>query len=186
MIRVFDILISSIALTLGMPVLAVITALVSFESASPIFTQVRVGQNCKNFKLYKFRTMRTGTPNVPTHKIDHDSCTKLGVLLRRSKLDELPQLWNVLVGDLSIVGPRPCLPSQRRLISQRRKRGVYNVRPGITGLGQVSGVDMSQPDILAEIDAQMLSQPIVKTYFSILFKTILGKGLNKDRLGPYA
>jgi len=98
-------------------------------------------------------------------------------------LDELPQLWNVLKGDMSLVGPRPCLPNQLELITERERRGVFTVRPGITGLAQVNEIDMSTPELLAETDEQMIETLNFKNYFSYILQTVLGKGRG-DRISP--
>jgi len=143
---------------------------------APLFFQTRVGRNQKPFTLVKLRTMRSGTAEVATHLADEAAVTRWGRFLRRSKLDELPQLWNVLKGDMSLVGPRPCLFSQTELIEERAKRGVFAARPGITGLAQISGIDMSTPRLLAETDARMLRDLDSKAYFAYLFKTIAGAG----------
>ncbi|MBW2186306.1 MAG: NAD-dependent epimerase/dehydratase family protein [Deltaproteobacteria bacterium] len=104
------------------------------------------------------------------------SITPFGQLLRRTKLDELPQLWNVIKGEMSLVGPRPCLFNQDDLIQERETRGVFNARPGITGLAQVSAIDMSTPQLLAETDQKMLENLSVKDYFRYIFMTVAGKG----------
>lgn len=98
--------------------------------------------------------MKRETPVVPTHEVSNDRITKLGRLLRRTRLDETPQLLNVLIGDMNFVGPRPCLPSQEDVIAERLKRSVFSVRPGITGLAQIQGVDMSAPVRLATLDRE--------------------------------
>jgi lipopolysaccharide/colanic/teichoic acid biosynthesis glycosyltransferase len=108
--------------------------------------------------------------------VDPSAVTHWGALLRRTKLDELPQLWNVLKGEMSLVGPRPCLFNQTELISERSSLGVFNSRPGITGLAQVSNIDMSTPKLLAETDAQMLKDLTLNAYFKYIFMTIIGKG----------
>jgi len=105
-----------------------------------------------------------------------DAITPFGRFLRRTKLDELPQLWNVLKGEMSLVGPRPCLFSQDELIAQRESRGVLFARPGITGLAQVNDIDMSTPALLAETDAKMLKGLTVGAYFKYILLTISGKG----------
>ena len=120
--------------------------------------------------------MKPGTVFIETHLVEPSSLTRIGCFLRKTKLDELPQLWNVLKGDMSLVGPRPCLFSQLELIKERAARNVFNVRPGITGLAQISGIDMSNPKLLAEVDARMLNSLGYKLYFSYLLKTLLGKG----------
>jgi lipopolysaccharide/colanic/teichoic acid biosynthesis glycosyltransferase len=120
--------------------------------------------------------MTLGTDSVATHQVKGSAITGLGRILRKSKLDELPQLWNVLKGDMSLVGPRPCLPSQRELIEARAFKGVFVVRPGITGLAQIRGVDMSTPELLAETDGEMLRDFSVIRYFQYIFLTIGGRG----------
>jgi lipopolysaccharide/colanic/teichoic acid biosynthesis glycosyltransferase len=107
---------------------------------------------------------------------DASAITPLGRFLRRTKLDELPQLWNVLCGDMSLVGPRPCLFNQDTLIAAREARGVYEVRPGVTGLAQVNGIDMSTPELLAETDRKMLDGLTACAYLKYLWMTVLGKG----------
>ena len=126
--------------------------------------------------LAKFRTMRRDTVSVASHLADASAITPFGSFLRRSKLDELPQLWNVLKGEMSLVGPRPCLFNQSELISERLSRAVFSARPGITGLAQVKNIDMSMPKLLAETDARMLKELSVTTYFTYIFMTVGGKG----------
>jgi len=146
------------------------------DTGAPLFRQTRVGRYQRPFVLLKFRTMRPDTPHVASHMADASAITPLGRFLRRSKLDELPQLWNVLTGDMSLVGPRPCLPSQKELIEERAKRKVFDARPGITGLAQINGVDMSTPEKLAQMDAEMLSTLGFGAYCHLVFLTALGKG----------
>ncbi|MCX7050729.1 MAG: sugar transferase, partial [Proteobacteria bacterium] len=121
-------------------------------------------------------TMIVGSASVPTHLVDARLITKIGRFLRASKLDELPQLFNVFRGHMSLVGPRPCLPSQLELIDERRARGVFRVRPGVTGLAQISGIDMSTPVVLAEVDSNMCRNLGLKMYFRMLAQTALGRG----------
>lgn len=176
LVRLFDIVLSLFGLLVSLPIFVVIFILGMFDSGSPIFIQQRVGRYKKPFTLIKFRTMKTGTANVASHLANRSSITPMGHFLRKTKLDELPQLWNVLKGEMSLVGPRPCLLSQRELISERERRQVYNVRPGITGLAQISNIDMSTPRLLAEKDAEMIETLSLKVYFIILFLTVTGKG----------
>ncbi|MEA3221533.1 MAG: hypothetical protein OZX49_02655 [Immundisolibacter sp.] len=147
-----------------------------WDTGAPLFRQQRVGRHQRPFVLVKFRTMRPGTASVATHLADAAAITPFGRFLRRSKLDELPQLWNVLKGDMSLVGPRPCLPNQQELIEERAARGVFAARPGITGLALISGIDMSTPRLLAETDARMLQDLGLRAYFSYIFKTLAGAG----------
>ncbi len=168
---------------MGAPILVVLWILGWLDTGSPLFWQERVGRHQKPFTLVKFRTMRLYTASVATHLADASSVTKLGRLLRRSKLDEMPQLWNVLKGEMSLVGPRPCLFNQTELIAQRESHGVFEARPGITGLAQINGIDMSTPRILAETDAQMLIEMSLLNYFKYIFKTVTGSG-GGDRIKP--
>lgn len=181
MLRLLDLVFSIIGLVLGSPVLLVIFVLGLFDTGSPLFYQKRVGRYQKPFTLVKFRTMRPDTASVASHLADVSAITGLGKFLRRTKLDELPQLWNVLRGEMSLVGPRPCLYSQIELIDERQSRGVFESRPGITGLAQISSIDMSMPKILAETDARMLQRLTVAQYFRYILITLGGKGAG-DRI----
>jgi len=158
------------------PVLLLLIGLTLFDTGSPIFRQKRVGYKQKQFVLFKFRTMKVDTESVASHLAKASSITPFGQLLRRTKLDELPQLWNVVKGDMSLVGPRPCLVNQDDLIQERKIRGIFDARPGITGLAQVSQIDMSTPQLLAETDQKMLATLSVKDYFRYIFLTVVGKG----------
>jgi len=175
-IRVFDFVFSLLGLVIGLPVLLVLTVIGLFDTGSPIFRQVRVGRHQKPFTLVKFRTMRLDTASVATHLASSASITPFGHFLRKTKLDELPQLWNVLKGEMSLVGPRPGLFNQEELTEERAKRGVFDVRPGITGLAQVSEIDMSTPALLAETDQKMIQSLTVSDYFKYIFMTVAGKG----------
>ncbi|EEW11841.1 galactosyl-transferase, putative [Vibrio mimicus VM573] len=127
--------------------------------------------------------MPLNTASVATHLVGASSVTRLGQFLRKTKLDELPQLINVLKGEMSLVGPRPCLFNQQSLIDERKSRGVFEVLPGITGLAQVNEVDMSTPEKLAELDQQMIQTLNLKNYFTYIIQTVLGKGAG-DRVKP--
>ena len=176
MIRVFDFVFSLLGLVCGFPVLLLLMVIGLFDTGSPIFRQERVGRHKKPFTLVKFRTMRKDTASVASHLASADAITPFGRFLRRTKLDELPQLWNVLKGEMSLVGPRPCLFNQQELIAEREQRGVLNARPGITGLAQVNDIDMSTPKLLAETDQAMLQNLTVGAYFKYIFMTVAGKG----------
>lgn len=176
MIRFFDIVFSLLGLVFGLPLLIIIYLVGLLDTGSPIFRQVRVGRHRQPFTLVKFRTMKVNTASVASHLASASSITRLGGFLRSTKLDELPQLWNVLKGEMSLVGPRPNLFNQDELIAARDARGVYAARPGITGLAQVNDIDMSMPKLLAETDASMLQQLNLKLYFKLLIQTVLGKG----------
>lgn len=181
MIRILDILFSFLGLLLLSPIFLSLLIFGLFDTGSPLFRQQRVGVNQKPFYLLKFRSMHVNTQAVATHLIQLGAITKWGSFLRKSKLDELPQLFNVLIGDMSFVGPRPNLFNQFELIEERGKRGVYSIRPGITGLAQIHKIDMSNPQILAETDAQMIAKLNMWHYFKYIFLTLFGKGFG-DRV----
>ncbi|MDS1309490.1 sugar transferase [Marinobacter xiaoshiensis] len=176
MIRTLDFLFSLFGLVLGFPVLLILYVIGLLDTGSPVFRQERVGRHKVPFTLVKFRTMSVDTVSVASHLASSTSITKFGHFLRRTKLDELPQLWNVLKGEMSLVGPRPCLFSQEELIEERERRGVLEARPGITGLAQVNDIDMSTPKLLAETDAKMLSNLSLGAYFKYILMTVSGKG----------
>lgn len=176
MLRLLDFMFSVFGLLFGAPVLLLIYLVGLLDTGSPVFRQQRVGRNQKPFVLVKFRTMHPNTASVASHLADASAITLLGSFLRRTKLDELPQLWNVLKGDMSLVGPRPCLFNQAELIVERAALGVFDVRPGITGLAQVSNIDMSTPKLLAETDASMLQDLTLAMYFKYIFMTVAGRG----------
>lgn len=179
--RTFDILLSFTGILITLPLLLAIFILGLFDTGSPIYHQKRVGKNRHLFTLIKFRTMALNTRSVGTHLIDGSSVTKYGKFLRKTKLDELPQLFNVLLGQMSLVGPRPCLPSQVDLVKERQTRGIFMMKPGITGLGQIYNIDMSTPRKLARYDQLMLSHMSLKLYFQLVFSTAVGKGAG-DRI----
>ena len=176
MIRLLDFIFSLVGLVLGFPVLLALYVIGLFDTGSPVFKQQRVGRLKTPFTLVKFRTMSVDTASVASHLASSASITKFGHFLRRTKLDELPQLWNVLKGEMSLVGPRPCLFNQEELIAEREQRGVLKARPGITGLAQVNDIDMSTPKLLAETDAKMLASLSISAYFKYIFMTVSGKG----------
>ncbi|PTB85080.1 lipid carrier--UDP-N-acetylgalactosaminyltransferase [Pseudidiomarina aestuarii] len=176
MIRLLDFTFALLGLVFGFPVLVLLYIIGLFDTGSPLFRQERVGRNGKPFTLVKFRTMSLDTASVASHLANTSSITPFGGFLRRTKLDELPQLWNVLKGEMSLVGPRPCLFNQEELIAERSSRGVLDARPGITGLAQVNDIDMSTPVLLAETDARMLASMSLNNYFRYIFMTVLGRG----------
>lgn len=176
MIRLFDFLFSFFGILFLFPIMFILYIIGLFDTGSPVFKQERVGKNKKPFTLYKFRTMNVKAKSVATHLANTAEITKFGSFLRKSKLDELPQLINVLLGDMSLVGPRPNLFNQTELIEERDKRGVYSVVPGITGLAQINEIDMSTPKELAIKDAEMLQNLTITDYFKYIFATVGGKG----------
>src|SRR5690554_701997 len=143
--RIMDTLLAFLALVILSPIFLILIMLIKLDSKGPIlFRQKRIGKNKKHFNILKFRTMRIDTPkDVPTHQLENPDkyITKVGKFLRRSSLDELPQLFNILFGQMSIVGPRPALWNQDDLIAERDKYSANNIKPGLTGLAQVSGRD---------------------------------------------
>jgi lipopolysaccharide/colanic/teichoic acid biosynthesis glycosyltransferase len=176
MLRIIDMVLAAVGLLVTLPLLLVLLVVGAIDTGSPLFMQIRVGRYQRGFTLIKFRTMKVDTQSVASHLANPADVTPVGVFLRRTKLDELPQLWNVLKGDMSLVGPRPCLFNQTELIKERAVRGVFEVRPGITGLAQTQGIDMSTPIRLAETDARMLETLNLKSYFKYISQTLTGSG----------
>lgn len=160
--RFFDIIASFFGIiVLAIPML-IIAIIIKIESKGPIvFTQKRVGKDKKHFMIYKFRTMRSDTPaNMPTHLLDDPQMwiTKVGKVLRKTSIDELPQIFNIFKGDMSIIGPRPALWNQFDLIEERDKYSANDVRPGLTGLAQISGRDELEIPIKAKIDGEYVEK----------------------------
>jgi O-antigen biosynthesis protein WbqP len=171
LLRAFDIFFSLVGLIVLTPLAIVIFFTRAFTGGHALFYQERVGRLQKRFILLKFRSMRVDAPSVATHLVDARLIDSFGRFLRRSKLDEFPQFWNVLKGEMSIVGPRPCLSGQRELIEARERLGVFSARPGLTGLAQINGIDMSEPQLLAEMDAEMLNVMCPLNYFKYILLT---------------
>ena len=179
-IRFLDILFSSVGLIIFTPVILFIIIILYFENKSPFFLQKRVGKNKKIFLLFKFRTMPINTISKATHLMKNIKLSKFSRFLRKTKLDELPQLINVINGEMSLVGYRPCLESQNILISERFKLGIFKFSPGITGLAQLKGIDMSRPKLLAETDLVMMNGFSVRKYLFYILSTIFGKGFGDN------
>jgi len=175
--RAFDLL---LALMLVIPALLLCVAaafIIWLESrANPLLIQSRVGVHCRPFMLFKLRTMRPNTPDAASHDISPVQILVCGRYLRACKLDELPQILNVINGTMSFVGPRPCLASQTDLIAERQRRGVMEVLPGITGTSQIAGIDMSDPVRLAISDAKYVKRRSIGLYLYCLIATFVGKG----------
>lgn len=175
--RQCDIFIALFGLFFLSPLLIIIFfAILIFDRSFPFFIQDRLGRNKIIFKLVKFRTMHKKTQSLPTHQVGPEAISQVGRLLRSSKLDELPQLINVLKGDMSLVGPRPGLAGQVELTAAREALEVFSVTPGITGLSQVNEIDMSTPELLAKTDAEMIHTMSMANYFKYIFLTLAGKG----------
>jgi len=175
-IRILDFIFSFFGLLFAFPFLIILTFIGYFDTGSPVFIQKRVGRNKRPFNLVKFRTMTVGTASIASHLASSSSITKFGNFLRKTKLDELPQLFNVLKGEMSLVGPRPNLFNQEELIQERDSRDVYDVLPGVTGLAQVNNIDMSTPKLLAETDKKMISTLTIMNYFKYIIMTATGSG----------
>ncbi|UPR33126.1 sugar transferase [Vibrio cyclitrophicus] len=176
MIRLLDFFAAFLGLLFLWPILFIVAIIGLFDTGSPIFIQERVGRNKKAFKLIKFRTMSLETQSVASHLASNASITKLGFFLRKTKIDELPQLINVIKGEMSLVGPRPNLFNQEKLIKERDAQGVYDVLPGITGLAQIQNIDMSTPELLAKTDKQMIDTLNLRDYFKYILMTATGSG----------
>ncbi len=175
--RLFDIAASLAGLVFLGWLIGILAVIVRRDSPGPgIFAQERVGRNNAIFTCYKLRTMYCDTRSAASHETSATAVTRLGRRLRALKLDELPQLWNVLKGEMSFVGPRPCLPSQTVLVEERQRRGVFAVRPGITGKAQVMGIDMSDPVRLAEIDAAAVAERSFVGDLLLILRTVTGGG----------
>lgn len=160
--RMIDLILSLFAAAVLSPVFLLTAAAVKIDSKGPVFfVQKRVGKDKKLFDMFKFRTMRTDTPHdMPTHLLSDPEAyiTKVGKFLRKSSLDELPQLFNIIKGDMSIVGPRPALWNQDDLIAERDKYGANSIRPGLTGWAQVNGRDELEIPIKAAYDGEYVKK----------------------------
>lgn len=184
--RAIDLVFALVVLVALPWLLLLIWIAVRLESpGAGIFAQERVGRHGRAFTCYKFRTMKAGTANVGTHEVSAAAVTRVGAFLRKSKLDELPQVWNILRNEISLIGPRPCLPSQVELVEARRIRGVLALMPGISGLSQVNDIDMSNPERLAEMDARYGALRCLLLDLKIVVATLFGRGRG-DRVVPGA
>lgn len=172
-----DIVISLALLPVVLPLCALLLALIRLDSkGNPLFVQWRVGYRQVPFRLFKLRSMRSTTGDHPSHEVSPMEITRFGSWIRRTKLDELPQLLNVINGTMSLVGPRPCLVSQHQLIAERESLGLFAFRPGITGAAQLAGLDMSDPKRLAEAEAAYHPNSNIATDLILLVRTALGRG----------
>ena len=175
--RIFDLACALVLAPLLVIPALVVAGAILLDSRGPfLFRQTRVGRGGKPFTIYKFRTMREDTGDLPSHLASRAQLTRLGGRLRKLKLDEIPQLINILRGDMSFVGPRPCLPSQSDLIDARSRLGVMRLRPGITGPAQVEGIDMSTPQRLATADAAYIVRWSFWRDLTLLWRTATGAG----------
>ena len=192
--RLLDIILSAGAMLVLMPVFLILALWIRLDSGGPVlFTQKRIGKNKKLFSTLKFRTMRTDAPHdMPTHMLqDPDACiTRSGRFLRRTSLDELPQLWNILVGEMSIVGPRPILWNYSELIAERDKYGANDIRPGLTGWAQINGRDELTVPQKARLDGEYVRNVSFRMDAVCVFRTVgivlRGKGVVEGGSGAIA
>lgn len=174
--RLFDFLMSLIAIIILSPVILIVALAVKFTSPGPIlFKQRRIGKDNIEFEIYKFRTMRIDTPNVPTHLLENPEqwITPIGKFLRKTSLDELPQLFNILKGEMSIVGPRPALYNQLDLKEMRTEVGVHKLVPGLTGWAQINGRDEIPLSLKVNLDKEYLERKSFFFDIKIIFMTVL-------------
>ena len=173
-IRMIRDFICIIGLLIISPFLFFAAIAIIIEDGMPIlFIQERIGKNQSIFKIIKIRTLMKGAPNIGTHQLENKYKLKCGKLIRKIKLDEFPQLINVLKGDINLIGPRPGLVSQIDLTQNRNAKGIYEIKPGITGLSQVLGYDMSDPAKLAEIDKIYIQKQSLYIDLLILISTFI-------------
>ena len=189
--RLIDIVLSFIALIVLSPILLVVAIAIKVDSRGPaLFKQKRVGIHKSHFNILKFRTMRIDTPkDCPTHLLENPDqwITRVGRLLRKTSLDELPQIWNIFVGHMSIVGPRPALWNQYDLIAERDKYGANDIRPGLTGLAQINGRDELPIEVKAELDGMYVQNMgfimDVKCFIATILKVLKHEGVLEGGTG---
>lgn len=175
--QIFDLVAGLVLLALLAVFMVILGLIVRWTSPGPaLFVQTRLGRHKQPFALYKFRTMHVDTPDLATHEVNRSAVTPLGRFLRGSKLDELPQLLNVVKGEMSFVGPRPCLPRQAHLVALRDEGKVWDLKPGITGLSQVSGIAMDEPEKLVAKDVEYRKSQSFWVDMRLLIQTVLGAG----------
>lgn len=174
---VIDFLLAFIGFIIILPLFIIFSIIIKLESKGPVFfKQERVGKDKKHFKIYKFRTMRTDTPkDMPTHMLKNaeNYITKSGSFMRKTSIDELPQLINILKGEMSIIGPRPALWNQEDLIEERDKYNANNIKPGLTGWAQVNGRDELEIPIKAKYDGEYIEKMSFLFDIKVFFKTII-------------
>lgn len=175
--RILDFVLSLVGMIVLSPVLIIISLIIKIDSKGPVFfKQKRVGKNKVHFEIYKFRTMYTDTPkDMPTHLLNNPDIfiTKVGKFLRKTSLDELPQLFNIFKGEMAIVGPRPALYNQYDLISERDKYGANDIRPGLTGWAQINGRDELEIDEKARLDGEYAQNITIRMDLKCFFGTII-------------
>lgn len=172
--RIFDVVLSIVAIIMTSPAMIIIAALIKIESEGPfLFLQKRVGVGGKHFNIFKFRSMRIGAPNVATDKLGNPSkyVTNCGRFIRKTSLDELPQLFNILFGHMSFVGPRPALYNQFELVALRNKHKINQLKPGLTGYAQIMGRDMISDEEKVSLDKYYLEKRSFLLDMKIMVKT---------------
>lgn len=175
--RALDLTAAVIILSVFLPLLLIISLIIRLDSQGPvIFAQTRVGKGQVHFTLYKFRTMKKNTVAAGTHEVSVNAVTKVGRFLRKTKLDELPQAINLLRGEMTLVGPRPCLPVQEELVNARSELGIYALKPGITGYAQIRQIDMSRAQNLADADYIYMKLQSFVIDLKIILSTVVGRG----------
>lgn len=187
--RGIDCILSLIGLIILSPILLIIAVIIKMTSPGPVlFRQERVGKDNKHFCIMKFRTMRIDTPkDCPTHMLENPDqyITKIGHILRKTSLDELPQLWNIFVGDMAVIGPRPSLPNQYDLNALRDQNGASKVRPGLTGLAQISGRDELEISVKAALDGEYVKKisflTDVRLYFATFISVLRSDGVKEGK-----
>lgn len=171
--RLLDICLSVLAIAVIWPIFILVPIMIKiFDPGPVIFSQIRVGKNGNTFRFYKFRSMPVGTGDISSDKMASVKLTWVGRLIRRTNVDELPQLFNILIGDMSVVGPRPPIPSQHELIELRRASKVLDFRPGLTGLAQINSFDGMRPDEKAKFDLRYTKKVSLWMDLRIIFRTL--------------
>lgn len=189
--RFIDIVLSFLGLVILLPVFLILSLLIVIDDPGPVFfTQKRVGINKKFFKLHKFRSMKMSTPHdTPTHLLENPEqyITKMGKFLRKSSLDELPQIWDIFVGNMSVIGPRPALWNQDDLVAERDKYGANDVRPGLTGWAQINGRDELEIPVKAKLDGEYIENLSFafdcKCFFGTIFSVLKSDGVVEGGTG---
>lgn len=187
--RGIDCILSLIGLIILSPILLIIAVIIKMTSPGPVlFRQERMGKDNKHFRIMKFRTMRTDTPkDCPTHMLENPDqyITKIGHILRKTSLDELPQLWNIFRGDMAVIGPRPSLPNQYDLNELRDQNGASKVRPGLTGLAQISGRDELEISVKAALDGEYVKNISffmdLKLFFGTFVSVLRSDGVKEGK-----
>ena len=189
--RIIDIVLSFLGLVILLPIFLILSLLVIIDDPGPVFfTQKRVGINKSFFKLHKFRSMKMSTPHdTPTHLLENPEqyITRMGKFLRKSSLDELPQIWDIFVGNMSIIGPRPALLNQDDLVAERDKYGANDVRPGLTGWAQINGRDELEIPVKAKLDGEYVEKISFafdcKCFFGTIFSVLKHDGVVEGGTG---